>query len=180
MKIVSLEEIEPGPDNLGSGRLTTMLSVAVDVWIGNAAAVLSGCWGAVTRRAHQTGYSRTSLYHHAQRVEQAVSNEQAGGISYQALWADNERLRAENEALWAAWAEAETLPEAKQQAFAATSSAMGLSLGQIITLLAILLPNGTGPSRATVGRWVSQSSRQAGDLLALLDRFCQRWVLVLC
>jgi hypothetical protein len=157
-----------------------MLSVAVDVWIGNAAAVLSGCWGAVTRRAHQTGYSRTSLYHHAQRVEQAVSNEQAGGISYQALWADNERLRAENEALWAAWAEAETLPEAKQQAFAATSSAMGLSLGQIITLLAILLPNGTGPSRATVGRWVSQSSRQAGDLLALLDRFCQRWVLVLC
>ena len=57
---------------------------------------------------------------------------------------------------------------------------MGLSLGQIITLLAIFLPNGTGPSRATVGRWVSQASRQAGDLLALLDHCCQRWVLVLC
>ena len=56
-----------------------MLSVAVDVWIGNAAAVLSGCWGAVTRRAQQTGYSRTSIYNHAQRVEQAVVNEQAGG-----------------------------------------------------------------------------------------------------
>jgi hypothetical protein len=157
-----------------------MLSVAVDMWIGNAAAVLSGCWGAVTRRAHQTGYSRTSIYNHAQRVEQAVVNEQAGGISYQALWADHERLRVENEALWAAWAGAETLPEAKQQAFAATGSAMGLSLGQIITLLAIFLPNGAVPSRATVGRWVAQASRQAGRLLPVLDQLCQRWVLVLC
>src|SRR4029434_2703689 len=116
MKIVSLKEIEPGPDNLGSGRLTAMLSVAVDVWIGNAAAVLSGCWGAVPRRAQQTGYSRTSIYNHAQRVEQAVINEQTGGISYEALWADNARLRAENEALWDPWAGAEPRPKATQQA----------------------------------------------------------------
>jgi hypothetical protein len=68
-----------------------MLSVAVDVWIGNAAAVLSGCWGAVTRRAQQTGYSRTSLYNHAQRVERAVVNEQAGRISSEALWTENAR-----------------------------------------------------------------------------------------
>jgi hypothetical protein len=32
-----------------------MWRVAVDVWIGNAAAVLSGRWGAVTRRARETG-----------------------------------------------------------------------------------------------------------------------------
>ncbi len=51
-----------------------MLRGAVDVWIGNAAAVVSGCWGAVTRRAHETGYSRTAIYTHAQRVEQAVGN----------------------------------------------------------------------------------------------------------
>ena len=157
-----------------------MVSVAIDVWIGNAAAVLSGCWGAVTRRAHETGDSRTSIYHHAQRVEQAVANEQGGGVSYEALWADNARLRADNEALWAAWAGAELLSEAKQHAFAATGSAMGLSLGQIITLLAIVLPHGALPSRATVGRWVAQASRQAGTLLALLDELCQRWVLVLC
>jgi hypothetical protein len=43
-----------------------------------------------------------------------------------------------------------------------------------------VLSPGTVPSRAPVGRWVSQASRQAGDLLALLDQFCQRWVLVLC
>jgi hypothetical protein len=155
-------------------------SLAVDLWIGNAVAVWSGCWGAVTRRAQETGLSRTSIYHHAQRVEQAVVNEQAGGFSYEALWAENERLRAENAALWEAWAATEQLPEPKQQAFAATGSAMGLSLGQIITLLAIFLPHGAAPSRATVGRWVAQAGRQAGSLLAVLDQLCQRWVMVLC
>jgi hypothetical protein len=157
-----------------------MWSLPVDLWIGNAAAVLSSCWGAVSKRAQETGYSRTSIYHHTQRVVQAVVNEQAGGVSYEALWADNARLRAENEALWEAWTAAEQLPEAKQQEFAATGSAMGLSLGQIILLLAIFLPQGSAPSRATVGRWVVQASRQAGGLLAVLDQCCQRWVLVLC
>jgi hypothetical protein len=157
-----------------------VLNVTVETWIGNAAAVLSGAWGAVTRRAQQSGYSRTAVYTHAQRVVQAVASEQAGGISYDALWQENERLKAENEALWQAWTAAEQLPEAKQQEFAATGSAMGLSLGQIILLLAIVLPKGCAPSRATVGRWVGQASRHAGGLLAVLDQCCQRFVLVLC
>jgi hypothetical protein len=42
-----------------------MLTGAVEHWIGNAAAVLSGAWGAVTRRSEQSGYSRTALYTHA-------------------------------------------------------------------------------------------------------------------
>ena len=148
--------------------------------MGNAATVLRSCWGAVSRRAHETGSSRTSIYNHAHRVVQAVVNEQAGGVSYEALWADNARLRAGNEALWEAWTAAEQLPEAQQQACAATGSAMGLSWGQIILLLAIILPQGCAPSRATVGRWVGQASRQARGLLAVLDQCCQRCVLVLC
>ena len=52
---VSLYGIAPGPDNLGSGRLTVRWRVTVDGWLGNAAAGLSGGWGAVTRRAHETG-----------------------------------------------------------------------------------------------------------------------------
>ena len=52
-----------------------MLTLAVETWIGNAAAVLSGTWGAVSRRAQQSGSSRTTLYHHAQRVVQAVFHE---------------------------------------------------------------------------------------------------------
>jgi hypothetical protein len=157
-----------------------MLTVSVEAWIGNAAAVVSGTWGAVSRRARQSGYSRTTLYHHAHRVVQAVFNEQAGRVSYDSLWEDNERLRAENEALWQAWCEAEALREAKQREFASASCAMGLSLTQIVTLLAIVVPAGAVPSRATVGRWVQQACEQAHRLLAVLDRACQGWILRLC
>ena len=59
------------------------------------------------------------------------------GVSYAVLLADHERLRSENEALWQAWAEAEELSEAKQREFASAGSAMGLSLMQIVTLLAM-------------------------------------------
>jgi len=56
-----------------------MLTLPVEEWIGNAASVVSGVWGAVTRRAEQSGYSRTAIYQHAERVVQAVANEQARG-----------------------------------------------------------------------------------------------------
>ena len=111
-----------------------MLNGTVATWIGNAAAVLSGTWGAVTRRAQQSGFSRTTVYTHAQHVVQAVASEQAGGISYNALWYENERLKAENAALWQAWSDAEDLSEAKQRALAGSGCAMGLSLSPIVTL----------------------------------------------
>jgi hypothetical protein len=157
-----------------------MLTLAVEQWIGNAAAVLSGAWGAVTRRSEQSGYSRMAIYTHAERVVQAVASEQASGISYETLWEENERLRAENEALWQAWSEAEGLSEAKQRELASASSAMGLSLTQIVILLAIVLPRAAVPSRATVGRWVQHSAEQSSRLLRVLDRACQRLVLTLC
>jgi hypothetical protein len=157
-----------------------VLTLPVEQWIGNAAAVLSGTWGAVTRRSEQSGYSRTAIYTHATRVVQAVVNEQAGELSYEELWAENERLRAENRELWQAWAEAEELSEAKQRELASAGSAMGLSLTQIVILLAIVLPRRMVPSRATVGRWVHQSAEQSSAILRVLDRACQRWVLVLC
>src|ERR671930_1735266 len=180
LKQVSLMITEPSLTQLGSWRLTAVLNVTVATWIGNAAAVLSGTWGAVTRRAQQSGYSRTAVYTHAQRVVHAVVSEQAGGISYDALWQENERLKAENEALWQAWSEAEALSEAKQRAFAGSGCAMGLSLSQIVTLLAIVLPWGAVPSRAMVGRWVQAAAAQAGRLLVVLDLACQARVRVLC
>jgi len=57
---------------------------------------------------------------------------------------------------------------------------MGLILGQIILLLAIVLPKGSTLSQATVGRWATQASRQAGGLLAVLNQWGQRLGLVLC
>lgn len=157
-----------------------MLHVPVETWIGHAAAVLSGAWGAVTRRAHQSGCSRTAVYTHAQRVVQAVASAQAGGISYDALWHENERLKAENDALWQAWAEAEELSEAKQRDLAGSGCAMGLSLSQIVTLFAIVLPLSAVPSRAMVGRWVQEAAARAGRLLVVLDLACQARVRVLC
>jgi fumarate reductase subunit D len=106
-------------------------------------------------------------------VVQAVASAQAGGISYDALWHANERLKAENDALWQAWVAAEELSEAKQRAFAGSGGAMGLSLSQIVTLFAIALPLGIVPSRAMVGRWVQAAAAQAGRLLMVLDLACQ-------
>lgn len=157
-----------------------MLTLAVGQAIGNAAAVLSGVWGAVTRRSEQSGYSRTTIYTHAERVIQAVAGEQTSGISHETLREDNERLQAENEALWQAWSEAEEISEAKQRELASAGSAMGLSLTQIVIILAIVLPRTAVPSRATVGRWVQHSAEQSSRLLRVLDRVCQRWVLTLC
>src|SRR2546425_193769 len=71
LKQVSLMINEPSLTQLGSWRLTAVLNVPVDTWIGNAAAVLSGTWGAVTRRAQQSGYSRTAVFTHAQQAAQA-------------------------------------------------------------------------------------------------------------
>ena len=157
-----------------------MLTLAVEAWMGNAAAVVSGAWGGGTPRATQSGYSRTSIYSHAHRVVRAVLNEQTSGVSDEALCADYERLRSEHEALWQAWSEAEELSEAKQRAFASAGSAMGLSLTQIVTLLAVVVPRLAVPSRARVGRWVQQARKQAGHILHVLDRACQQGVLTLC
>jgi hypothetical protein len=180
LKQVSLMINEPSLTQLGSWRLTAVLNVTVATWIGNAAAVLSGTWGAVTRRAQQSGYSRTAVYTHAQRIVQAVASEQAGRISYDALWQENERLKAENAALWQAWSDAEDLSEAKQRALAGSGYAMGLRLSQLVTLLAIVLPRGAVPSRAMGGRWVQEAAAQAGRLLVVLDLACQVRVRVLC
>ena len=157
-----------------------MLTFPVEEWVGNAAAVLSGVWGAVTQRSAQSGYSRTAMYQHAERVVQAVANEQAGGMSYEELWAENERLKADNEALWQVWSEVEELSECKQRELASAGSAMGLSLSQLVIVLAIVLPHRLVPSRATVGRWIQQSAQQSRGILEGLDRACQGLVLVVC
>jgi hypothetical protein len=139
--------IKPRLKSLGPWKLTTMLTVPVEAWIGNAAAVVSGAWGAVTRRAQQRGYSRTAIYQHAERVVQAVASEQASGISYEDLWAEHARLKAENEVLWQAWSETEDLSESKQRELTSAGSAMGLSLTQMVILLAdrVASPAGAQP-----------------------------------
>jgi hypothetical protein len=89
-------------------------------------------------------------------------------------------LRSENDALWQALEEAETLAQSKQHELASTAFAMGLSLTPIVTLLSVVLSGIGVPSRATVGRWVQHSCEQAGRILAVLDEACQPRVVTLC
>jgi hypothetical protein len=94
--------------------------------------------------------------------------------------AGDRRLRDENEQLWEWRTHALDCPLEKQQQFTVSAAAMGLSLQQILTLLAILLPAKRLPSRAKLGRWVQHGAQRAGRLLRVLDAACQRLVLCLC
>jgi hypothetical protein len=120
------------------------------------------------------------MYQQARRVEQAVVAERAGDPRREDLLAEHQRLREDNRLLWELLDEAESLAKATQQQCAATAWAIGVSLGQIVMWLAILLPACRVPSRATVGRWVDQAGVQAGGILAVVDRLCQVWVVSLC
>ncbi len=54
------------------------------------------------------------MYQQAQCVEQAVAGEQAGGPSREELLAEHQRLREDNQTLWALLEEVERLSEALQ------------------------------------------------------------------
>src|SRR5215472_5222051 len=157
-----------------------MANLSVLTWIGNAAAVLCGRWGAVSAQARQAGCSRQAAYEHARRVQQAVTDAHAGGPSRDQLLQELEQVRAENRQLWAALEQAIDFPEAKQRQFAAIAGALGLSLRQTLVLLAIVLPAACCPGRATLGRWVQDAAVRAGRLLPVLDAACRRPVSKLC
>jgi hypothetical protein len=157
-----------------------MARLSVLGWIGNAAARLCGNHGDVSQQARSAGCSRQTVYDHADKVRQAVQDAQLPGPSRQQLLAENALLREENRQLWDAYLDAVDCPEVKLRQFSSAASAMGLSLTQILVLLAVLLPAARLPSRATVGRWVNQSARTAGLLLAVLDKAARALVLALC
>jgi hypothetical protein len=149
-------------------------------WIGNAAAALCGRRGDITRQAHHVGCSRQTVYDHATKVQQALADAHAPGPSREQLLRDVLHLRQENRQLWQALEHSFGCPQLKRHQFAVAAAAMGLSLQQTLTLLAILLPAGLLPSRATLGRWVRHGARRAGRLLRLLDRACRGLVVTLC
>src|SRR5262249_38061956 len=60
------------------------------------------------------------------------------------------------------------------------ATAMGLSLNQVLTLLALLLGPAGCPGRSTVHRWVRAAATAAGKALERLDHSCRPLVLVGC
>jgi hypothetical protein len=121
----------------------------------NAAAVFSGCYGAVTRRAQQAGCSRQTVYEHARQVEQRLqpplpisSPPEISGTAPPAV-----------------------LDEPTRRRLAITAFAMGISTRQIEDLLRVLLPEG-GPDHSTIARGVADEARKAKGVLEVLDQAC--------
>jgi hypothetical protein len=160
--------------------LTPLAKLAILTWIGNAAAVLWGRRGDVTRQAQPAGRSRTAASQHAHRVQQAVAAPQAGEPSREQLLQRGQQLAEENRQLGAALETALDFPEAKQRRFVATAAALGLSLQQTLVLLALVLPAACCPRRATRGRWVQQAAARASRVPRVVDRACRGLVRTLC
>jgi hypothetical protein len=150
-------------------------------WLGNAAAALLGCHGAVTQQAQQAGCSRQTVYDHAHKVQHAVQEAQLPGPTRAELLQQLQQLRAENQQLWD-WLEevVDGPPPEQQQHFAVAAAALGLSLQQTRSLLAIFVVAARCPSRATLGRWVQAAAQRAGAVLTVLDRACRGLVRCLC
>src|SRR5438132_1411635 len=129
--------------------------------LGNAAAVLFGRHGAVSCQARQCGCSRQTVYDHAGQVQEVLADAERPGPSRQQLLEENRLLREENRQLWDWLDESFSCPPAKRRQFAVQAAALGLSLRQTLTLLAVLLPAALVPGRATLGRWVQEEARRA-------------------
>jgi hypothetical protein len=157
-----------------------MRTIPFTRWIANAAARFLGPRGAVTHHAQQAGCSRQCVYDHAQKVLAAVEAEHSGGPTREELTRENEALRRENAPLWDWLFQTIEFPPAKQQQFAVTALAMGLSLNQILVLLTILLGARAAPGRSTVHRWVQAAATAAGAVLKRLDLSAKTLVLVGC
>jgi hypothetical protein len=149
-------------------------------WIGNAAARLCGRHGAVTTQARQAHCSRQTIYHHAVKVQQALTQAQSPRPSRDDLLHQVQQLRDENRQLWDWLAEVLDGFPHQHRPFAVTAAAMGLSLQQTRLLLALLCPAKLLPSRPTLGRWVQHSARRASRVLAVLDSACRSLVRCLC
>jgi hypothetical protein len=116
-----------------------MARLPIISWIGNAAAVLMGEWGAVSRQAHAVGCSRQAAYHHAEKVGAAVRDAVGGGPTRTQLQEQLRRQATEIAALNQRLEGVTEFPEQEQQRFAATAMAMGLSYGQTRELLGIVV-----------------------------------------
>ena len=132
-----------------------MTTLSLRTWVRNAAAVFSGCYGAVTRQAEQAGCSRQTVYDHARRVEQ--------------------RLQPAAPASPPAEVPAPTpvavLDGPTRRRLAVTAFAMGISTRQIEDLFRVILGD-DGPDHATIGRWVADEARKAKPVLEALDAAC--------
>lgn len=128
-------------------------------WVRNAAAVFSGCYGAVTRQAEHAGCSRQTVYDHARQVEQRLQPV-ALAVPAAAVPTPAPTLTSTT-----------SLDESTRRRLAVTAFAMGISTRQIEDLFRVILGD-EGPDHATIGRWVADESKKAKPILEALDAAC--------
>jgi hypothetical protein len=157
-----------------------MLTIPYPTWIANAAAGLSGHYGAVTRQAERADCSRQTLYEHTRKVQTAVEDAHHGGPTRAELIERNQDLRQENARLWDWLAQTIEFPPEKQREFTVTATAMGLSLTQVLVLLNLLLGKHAAPARSTLHRWTKRAALAATRVLKALDAQCQALILIGC
>jgi hypothetical protein len=134
-------------------RASPVTTLSLRSFVRNAAAVFSGCYGAVTHRAEQAGCSRQTLYEHARRIERRLESPPPPSPAIPAP------------------ASATVLDEPTRRRLAVTAFAMGISARQIEDLLRVLLAD-DGPDHSTIARWVADEAEKAGRLLETLDAEC--------
>jgi hypothetical protein len=157
-----------------------VFKLPIATWIANAAARLTGTHGDITHQADAADCSRQTVYDHAQKVQAAVVAEHQGGPTRAELLEQNEHLRRENAQLWDWLAQTIEFPVSQQHEFTVTALAMGLSLNQVLVLLALILGTKACPGRSTVHRWIQAAGQAAGRVLKHLDAQCKVLVLVGC
>jgi hypothetical protein len=148
-----------------------MFKLPVRTWILNAAAVLSGQHGAVTRQAEQSQCSRETIYEHATKVQQRL-DAGADDAAMAELHTENQRLREEIDRLKHQAEDLVRCGKAEQRKLATTAFAMGISLRQVEDLLGVLLPAENVPDHSTMGHWVQAEAQRAGAVLQALDAAC--------
>jgi hypothetical protein len=132
-----------------------MITLSLRTLVRDAAAVFSGSYGEVTRRAEQAECSRQTIYDHARRIEQR--------------WQPAAPATPQVEV--PATTPAPSLDETTRRRLAVTAFAMGISTRQIEDLLRVILGD-AGPDHATIGRWVADAARKAKSVLPSLDAAC--------
>jgi hypothetical protein len=147
-----------------------MFKLPIRTWVINAAAVFSSAPGSVTRQAQESGCSRETVYQHARKVEQRLDDKPAAAVVE--LRAENQRLHEAIAGLRREGQRRVLLDKDMQRQFAITACAMGVSLRQVEDLLGVLLPRDQVPDHSTLGRWVADEAKRAGEVLKILDSAC--------
>lgn len=153
-----------------------MLNLSPQRRIANAAAVLDGPHGEVTRRAQQLQCSRQALYRDAQQLLRTLQRTHVDPTLPTARGQRNTPITPQP----AAFEHAVVLQQEDFAAFASTAQAEGVSLPVARRLLQAFLaracnktttPSRRLPSVAQLGRWSQAAARRAAALLQVLDPF---------